>query len=166
MPGAPSIDPAKAALAFNLEEAGYNPTQIAPKADLNRASVYDILKKHGRWGEIADKPVFQKLRQEQNQHLEAGFRTASAQLLARSLDEEKLQKASTYQLVIASSVAIDKARLLAGEPTEITASVNIHAIQGLDRLASLLSQSLLPPSNDVPRETIEVEPQGNQEVKT
>ena len=154
MPGAPGIDPAKAAMAMELADT-HNPTQIAAITQLKRTSIYDILGKHGHWGEIADRPVFIKLRQQQQAHLEAAFRAGSAKLLERAFDEDKLQKASTYQLVIASSIAVDKARLLAGEPTEITASVSLVAIQGIDRLASILSQSLLS-SNDVLRETIEI----------
>src|SRR3990167_2092476 len=152
MPGAPSIDPKKAMTALNLEAAGHTGNAISAITGLARSSVRDILRGHGRWGEVADKPVFARLRAEQQVHLEAAFRTAAAEFLARSTDEDKLQKASTYQLVIASSIALDKSRLLAGEPTEIVATYNLHAIEGIDRLASILSQSLLS-SNDVPRET-------------
>ena len=166
MPCAPSIDPVKAAMAYNLAEAVFAKNEIARRTTISEASVRDILNKHGRWGVVAEKPVFAKLRAEQKLVLEASYRTSAAKFLERSMEEAKLEKASTYQLVIASSIALDKSQLLAGEPTEITASVNIHAIQGLDRLASILSQALMPASNDVPHETIEVEPQGNQEVKT
>ena len=156
MPGAPSINPIKAAIAYNLAEAGFAKNEIARRTTISEASVRDILNKHGRWGEIAEKPVFAKLRAEQKLVLEAGYRASAAKFLDRSLEEAKLEKASTYQLVIASSIALDKSQLLAGEPTEITASINLHAIQGLDRLAAMLSQSLLPQPDDVPRETIEV----------
>ena len=150
MPGAHSIPIEKAALALNLDEAGYNPTQIAQQTSLSRPTVYDILGRHGHWGEVTDLPAFNKLRREQNQHLEAGFRAGSAKLLARAFDEDKLVKASTYQLVIASSIAIDKAQLLAGLPTEITASYAIHEIRGLDRIAEALSQTLLDVTESKP----------------
>ena len=141
MPGGPGIDPAKAALAMSLEGAGYTNTEIGRKAGLAESSVRSILSRHGKWGEIEEKPVFAALRAEQNKHLEAAFRTASAQLLARSMDEDKLAKASTYQLVIASSVAVDKARLLAGESTE---NIAVHHTQSIeiegaaDKLAAAL----------------------------
>ena len=165
MPGAPPIDPVKAAMAMELADTGYMGSQIARKTGLAQTTVHDILNRHGRWGEVAEQPVFAKLRRDQQIHLEAALRTASAKLLDRAMDEDKLAKASTYQLVIASSIALDKSRLLAGEPTEITASVSLVAIQGIDRLASMLSQALLP-SNDVPRETIEIKAEQKQEVKT
>jgi len=38
---------------------------------------------------------------------------------------------------------MDKDRLLAGEPTEIHANLNIHAVTTLDKLAAMLGQSLI-----------------------
>ena len=166
MPGAPMIDPVKAAQAVALGEMGYPSTQIAPIVGINDRSIRDILNKHGRWGELADTPVFTKLRLEQKKVLEASYRAGAGKLLARAFDEDKLEKASTYQLVIASSIALDKSQLLAGEPTEITATVNLHAIEGLDRLATLLSRTLLPTSNNVSREAIEIKAEQKQGVKT
>ena len=128
---------------MNLAEAGYSGQEIARNTGLNNRSVYDVLHRHGRWGEVAEKPVFIRLRAEQNQHLEAAFRSAAAEFLVRSMEEDKLAKASTYQLVIASSIAIDKARLLAGESTENVAHLHLHEIPALDRLAEKLGQTLL-----------------------
>ena len=166
MPGAPQIPYHKAAAADALAQYGFSTPEIAAKTDISQRTVYDIINRHGRWGEVAEKPVFARLRAEQNQHLEASFRLAAAKSLALAFDPVKLEKASYYQLIVGSSIALDKSRLLAGEPTEITATINLHAIQGLDRLATILSHTLLPQSNDVPRETIEINPQGNQAVKT
>jgi hypothetical protein len=137
------IETVKAAQAMNLKDAGYQVAEISRITKLNRSSVDDILNGRGHWSELVEKPVFIELRRAQNQALEAGFRHASSVLLQRAFDESKLEKASTYQLVIASSVALDKARLLAGEST---ANVEVHSkveVTGLDNLCSALSQVLL-----------------------
>ena len=137
------IDVMKAAAAMNLSDAGYGASEIGRQLNLPQSTVRYIVGRHGKWGEIAEKPLFAKYRAEQNQHLEAASRFAAKELLARAFDEDKLNKASTLQLVTAFGITLDKARLLAGEPTEITQSVNLHAVSGLDKLAALLSQSLV-----------------------
>ena|SRR3990167_1914014 len=143
MPGARSIDPVKAAVAFNLFEAGYAKNDIARRTGISEASVRDILAKHGRWGEVAERPVFARLRADQNLHLEAAFRAGSAVLLARAFEESKLKKASTFQLVIAASTALDKSRLLAGESTSNIAIAHHVEVQDLNIAADRIAHSLL-----------------------
>ena len=144
MPGGCNIDPAKAAAALNLAEAGYTPTQISRETGVSQPSISGILHRHGRWGEVTKLPVFNELRREQNLHLEAAFRAGAAQLLGRAFDESKLEKASTYQLVIASSIALDKSRLLAGESTENVAVLVRHELSTEDALLKRLASTLLP----------------------
>ena len=143
MPGAPSIDPVKAAAAYTLQESGHSGRQIARMTGLPRGSVHDILSGRGRWKKVPELPVFRRLRQEQSQRLEAAFRQGTSVLLERAFDDEKLAKASTFQLIYASGIAIDKARLLAGESTENVAHLHLHEIPALDRLAEKLGQTLL-----------------------
>ena len=143
VPGAPSIDPIKAAVAFNLAEIGTAKNEIARRTGISEASVRDILNKHGRWGDICELPVFAKLRAEQNQSLEAAFRIAAAQSLELAMTQEKLAKASYYQLVIGSSVAIDKARLLAGESTSNVAVVHHVEVENMSAAADAIAHSLL-----------------------
>ena len=50
----------------------------------------------------------------------------------------------------------DKARLLAAEPTEIHANLNIQAVASLDKLAAMLAQSLIDRQN-----TIDITPTPN-----
>jgi hypothetical protein len=141
--GGEAIDPVKAAQAYNLADVGYSGESISRIAKLSRSSVTDILNQKGHWSTLVESPVFKALRREQNQVLEAGFRASANLLLQRAFDESKLEKASTYQLVIASSVALDKARLLAGESTQ---NIEVHSkleVTGLDNLCSALSQVLL-----------------------
>jgi len=54
-----------------------------------------------------------------------------------------MDSASYAQLVCGAAIMTDKARLLAGEPTEIHANLNLHAVAMLDKLASMLGQSLI-----------------------
>ena len=164
MPGAPSIDPVKAAAAMELGESLYTPTEIAKMTGINRHSVHDILARHGHWGEMAETPVFRKYRLEQKVLLQSATMLVAGKALKQV--DDKIDKASAYQAAGIYGLLRTHERLDAGEPTEITASINLHAIQGLDRLAAMLSQSLLPASNDVPRETIEIKAEEKQEVKT
>jgi hypothetical protein len=151
--GGEAIDPVKAAQAYNLADVGYSGESISRIAKLSRSSVTDILNQKGHWSTLVESPVFKALRREQNQVLEAGFRASANLLLQRAFDESKLEKASTYQLVIASSVALDKARLLAGESTQ---NIEVHSkleVTGLDNLCSALSQVLLESSTVSPTQT-------------
>jgi hypothetical protein len=145
MPAA--IDPKLAAQVMNMAEAGYQGQRISEAVGLPASSVSDIIARHGRWGDIADKPVFEALRRQQNQTLEAAFRAGAGQLLARAFDEDKLAKAGTYQLVVASGIAIDKARLLAGESTQNVSIHATHEVAALDKLCEMLGQALM--TNDV-----------------
>ena len=139
-----ATDPIKAAQALEMSQIGFTQQVIADRTGINQRTVSDIVNGHGRWGEIVERPLFAKLRLEQQQHLEAGYRLAAAKLLERAFDEDKLAKASTYQLVISSGIALDKSRLLAGESTQNIAVSSVAEVKGLDTLCQLLSQSLLP----------------------
>ena len=105
-----AIEPDKAAAAIVLSAAGYRPSQIAPLVGISRPSVYDIIGGHRHWGALADKPVFDRLRREQQQILETSYRQSAAELLAHAMEPAKLDKGSTYQLVIASKIALEIGR--------------------------------------------------------
>ena len=60
-----------------------------------------------------------------------------------------MDKASYAQLVFGAAIMTDKARLLAGEPTEIHANLNIQAVASLDKLAAMLGQSLVEESKTI-----------------
>lgn len=143
MPGRGKIPLDKAAAADVMSSIGYSSRQIAAATGLNARSIRDIIARHGHWGEVADKPVFAMLRQQQNNVLEAAYRSGAALLFQAALEPAKLKKASTYQLVTSSAIAFDKSRLAAGEPTEIIASVDLHLVGNLDKLAARLSQTLV-----------------------
>ena len=72
-----------------------------------------------------------------------------------------MDNASYAQLVLGASIMTHKARLLAGEPTEIHANLNLTAVTTLDKLAAMLSQSLI----DNPK-TIDITPTPTTEKPT
>jgi hypothetical protein len=94
-----------------------------------------------RMEKIAEGETFKRHRQEQNKALEQANRTLAAKALNAA--EDKIDKASFYQLVFGAAIMMDKDRLLAGEPTDIHANLNIHAVTILDKLAAMLGQSLI-----------------------
>ena len=136
-----AIDPVKAVTAMTLAEAGYNAPAIAKSIGLAERTVYDVLNRHDKWGEIAERPVFAELRKQQNLALEAAARQFAAQSWAKAA--EKMDQASYYQLVTGGAILIDKARLLGGESTQNIELHAKHEISGIDQLCSALSQVLI-----------------------
>jgi hypothetical protein len=130
-------DPLKAAQVMELAEAGYTVSRAAQITGIPRPTASDIVNRHGRWGEVADRPVFIKLRHEQNSTIEALARKMAADSFVKA--ESKMSDASYYQLVVGGSILLDKARLLAGEPTQITEVVNTG---NLELLAAKLSEAV------------------------
>lgn len=139
MPAA--IDPLLAAQAMSLGDVGYNPRQAGSMVGLPGSTVREIVARHGRWGEVAERPVFVRLRAEQTKALEAAGRTLAAKALIQC--EETLPKANAYQACLIASIMIDKSRLLAGESTENIAVNARVEFTGLDVIAEALSRSLI-----------------------
>src|SRR3990167_4614557 len=123
MPVPPSIDPLVATDVLVHHDFGYRPAVIAELLEISDNSVRDIIHGKGRWATLPQKPVLARIREEQSRRLELAYRTTAAITMERALEEDKLAKASTYQLITSSAIAIDKARLLAGEST---ANLEVH----------------------------------------
>ena len=138
-----AVDPVIAHQAMALAEAGVKANAIARLTGLAPSTVSGIIHGHNRWGEISDSPVAGALRSEQQKILESGYRASSALLLERALDPDKLDKASTYQLMIASKISLDASRLLAGQSTENISIQSKVELSGLDQLCAALSQTLV-----------------------
>ncbi|HEY6365540.1 MAG TPA: hypothetical protein VI585_12195 [Candidatus Binatia bacterium] len=83
----------------------------------------------------------QRSRLKQKEALEAASRVVAAKALVQV--EKKIENASAYQAAGIYGLLRTHERLDAGEPTQITASTNIHAIANMDKLAAKLSQALL-----------------------
>lgn len=133
-------DPIKAAQAMALGDSGMPSTQVAAKVGLPERTAYDIVHRVGRWGELADTPVFAKLRHEQNRALEATGRALAAKFWIHA--EDNIDKLSPYQAVVAGSILIDKAQLLAGLPTSIIETHNLTAIANLEDLGAKLADAI------------------------
>lgn len=139
----PAINTMLGIQAIAMGEAGCTPTEIAQVLPLHRTTIGQILEGHGRWGEVAENPIAIELRRDQQRHLEVAYRAAAAKSLSSAVEDEKIAKASTYQLAIASKIFLESSRLLAGEST---ANVSVQAkvdVTGLDALASALGQALI-----------------------
>ena len=136
-----TTDPIKAAQAMVLGDLGYPSTQVAEAVGLNQRTAYNIIHRVAHWGVDAEGPVFAKLRQGQNKARELCARALAARFWLKA--DENIDKLSPYQAVIAGSILIDKAQLLAGLPTEITASVNVHVEGKVDDLVQALGAALL-----------------------
>ena len=133
----PATDYNKAALAMNLGDAGASSTQVAAQVGISQRAAWDIINRQGRWGEVAERSVFAKLRSEQNQVLEAVARSMAIDSWTDAY--AKKDKASYYQLVVGGSILLDKARLLAGEPTQIIENtINPATVSALEKLASVI----------------------------
>jgi hypothetical protein len=57
--------------------------------------------------------------------------------------EKKIENASAYQAAGIYELLRTHERLDAGEPTQITANLDIHAIATMDKLTAMLSRSLI-----------------------
>jgi predicted transcriptional regulator len=137
-----------AALVMELVDTGISHSQVSDKVGVPIGTVRDIAVGDFGWGKIAERSVFRRYRELQNQTLEADARDLAHEAFKQA--RIALPKASFYQAVIGGATLIDKARLLAGESTQ---NIEVHTkleVEGLDKLSDLLSQRLL--SNDVSNE--------------
>lgn len=138
----PSTDPIVAAQAMNLGDAGYSGAAIANMLDISDRTARHLIRKHGRWAEVAERPVFAELRRQQKIHLESASRAIAAKCLIQV--EEKLDKASAYQAAGIYGLLRTHERLDAGEPTEIIGHVtDRRSVESVEALAAALSQVLI-----------------------
>ena len=155
-----TTDPIKAAQVLALADMGYPASQAGAAAGVPRRTARDIIAGVGHWGRIdAEAPVYAQFRHEQNRALEATARQLAAKLWIHA--EDNLEKMQPYQAVVAGSILVDKAQVLAGLPTEITASVNLQVEARADQLIEALSSALLLKSQATPP-AIDVTPPKNE----
>ncbi len=140
----PAIDPNIAAQVMVLGDMGYNAPVIEQRTGVKQSTVRDIVKRHGRWGEIAERSVFIALRAEQKAILHSATLAICAKALIQV--DETIDKTSAYQAAGIYGLLRTHDRLDAGESTQ---NIEVHSkleVEGLDKLSDLLSQRLL--SND------------------
>jgi hypothetical protein len=137
-----------AALVMELGETeGRGKREISTITGVPASTVETILNRAHGWDEIAEGELFKRHRLEQNKALEQANRSLAKKSL--EMAETKMDRASYSQLVFGAAIMTDKARLLAGQPTELIASVNLHAIQDLDKIGKLLSQALVDVEKEI-----------------
>lgn len=145
---------AEAAQAQALVDSGYTPSVAAAKVGLAERTVYDIVNGKAGWAERKNHSLFAAYRQEQKGIFEHAMTQLTKKLLVRA--EAGIENCSTYQAVGSAGLLFDKIRLLQGEPTSITASLTIQAVTSMDKLASMLGQSLVEPTDVSPNQTPQV----------
>jgi hypothetical protein len=134
-------DPIKALTVMNLGDAGMSGSQAAAAVGIPERTAREIIARHGRWGEIAERSVFAELRHKQKAHLEATSRYLSSECLVQLA--KTLDKASAYQAAGIYGLLRTDERLDAGESTQNIEVHTKHEIEGLDKLSDLLSQRLI-----------------------
>ena len=106
-----------AAMVLEMKEAeGRSEREIAEATGVSASTVHRIVSRAHGWGEVAEREVFKRYREEQNQALEQVNRTMAAEALIKAYG--KMDQASFYQLVYGAAIMTDKARLMAGESTQ------------------------------------------------
>lgn len=108
-------DAAKAAAMY---EAGIPVGDISAETNLPVRTIYDILSGDHKWREILDND--ERFKQYKEETVKA-LQVSSWELAKKSFihAEKKLPEASYAQGVFGGAILVDKARLLAGEATEI-----------------------------------------------
>jgi hypothetical protein len=141
MPRGRQTDILTAAKVTALSDLGYSAPQIEALTGVSARTAWGILNNEASWGEIKNTPVFKANRIKQKEALEAASRVVAAKALVQV--EKKIENASAYQAAGIYGLLRTHERLDAGEPTQMTASFDIHTIVALDKLAALLSQRLI-----------------------
>jgi predicted transcriptional regulator len=144
MPGA-VIDPVKAMTVLNLVDTGMTGSKAAEMVGISESAASQIIRGHGRWGEVAERSVFVALRQQQKAHLQAASIVVAAKALIQV--ENTIDKASAYQAAGIYGLLRANDRLDAGESTQNIAVHTTLDLVSLDKLSEMLGQALM--TNDV-----------------
>jgi hypothetical protein len=136
---------------------------------LSDFTVAQIVRGEHGWAERKDSPLFRKYLDEQKQAQQHAW----TRILGKTLEkiETKLDNpadnASLSQLFMGAGISQDKVFLHAGQPTQITANLNINAVVALDKLAAMCAQRLVDENQtpvesqqngDIPAEAIIIPP--------
>ena len=148
MPRGKRTDLPTAAQATALAEIGYQGTQIAQATGLPARTVDDIINGRNRWGEIiGNSQAFKQYRSDAKRKMQAALITLSQKALQQI--ENRSDKASAPQAAMVYGILRDKERLDAGEPTEILASYTRVDVEGVDKLAAALGETLLQRAKEI-----------------
>jgi len=131
-------DAAKAAAMY---EAGIPVGDISAETNLPVRTIYDILSGGHKWREILDNDErFKEYKEETVKALQV----SSWELAKKSFihAEKKLPEASYAQGVFGGAILVDKARLLAGEATEIHEVITREKVESLEALNERLQKAV------------------------
>jgi len=129
-----------AAKAAALYDAGIPVGQVSEETGLSKRTVYSIVSGEHKWREILESDErFKQYKEETTRALQLH----SWELAKKSFihAEKKLPEASYAQGVFGGAILVDKARLLAGEATEIHHVVSREEFQSLEDLEERLLKS-------------------------
>ena len=148
-------DAAKAAAMY---EAGIPVREISEETDLSKRTIYNILSGEYKWREILDNDERYK---EYKRATTRGMEVNCWELAKKSFihAEEKLPDASYAQGVFGGAILVDKARLLAGEATEIHEVITREKLESLEDLNEKLQKAVA--HRILAAKVIEVKPTGN-----
>ena len=120
--------------AVGLRAQGLTYSAIAQEMGCPLSAVYAMCNSIPTDIEDFETTNFQKLLKG---YMSDQYSRVSATLLNRAMDDDKLDKASTYQLVMASAVATDKSRLLQDQSTSNISLLSAHINKLSDQEASI-----------------------------
>jgi len=130
-----------AAKAAALYDAGIPVSDISDETGLPVRTIYGILSGEHKWREILDND--ERFKQYKEETVKA-LQVSSWELAKKSFihAEKKLPEASYAQGVFGGAILVDKARLLAGEATEIHKIVTREEWSGMENLEDRLLKSV------------------------
>jgi len=102
-------------LALTLYSTGYSMQQIADTCNVSKASVHSWI--HNCENLLDNDSLFE-VSDQLKENLSKKLYINANKSFVSAMDDNKIEKSSTLQLVTAGSIMIDKARLLDGQSTE------------------------------------------------
>ena len=139
--GRQRTDLATAARAAAMYQAGIPVKDISEETSLPVRTIYDILSGNHKWREILDNDQRYK---EYKTATTRGLEVNCWELAKKSFihAEERLPEASYAQGVFGGAILVDKARLLAGEATEIHEVITREKLESLEDLNERLQKAV------------------------
>jgi len=139
--GRQRTDLATAARAVGMYQAGIPVRDISKETGLSKSTIYNVLSGEYSWKEI------QQNDERYKQYKDAttrGLEVNCWELAKKSFihAEEKLPDASYAQGVFGGAILVDKARLLAGEATEIHEVITKEKLESLEDLNERLQKAV------------------------
>ena len=124
-------------------DMGLPVARVAEITSVPYGTVRQIKDEAGPWSELTEEPVFSEFRHIAKQQARAGFLQITRKAIQKTYEKLDDEKLSAFQAVTIAAISVDKERLLAGEVTQHIEIKSHIQVEGLDKLASALSQLLL-----------------------